>query len=1676
MAYFEGNNVSGSSNTDYIRGYVNASDLMGGAGNDVIFGDFSNIFSETNSNSTLASAKDIDLGSQWYTIPSLLVPDTTPYTMVYVEGDDQWEYFSVTVGAGDIIRVDTDFATFDTVLQLFNGSGIELDWNDDATDEGFLSTESLLEYESLVSQTLYIRLGRYNGTNASNDGSTNVISGYLDEGDQTLLLVSVENHAATGAQVIGNDTISGEDGNDVIFAGGGDDVLLGDSGNFAVFGGNDRIYGEDGNDTIYGAGGDDILYGGSGVDLIYGGHDDDVIYGGTGSDTLFGDNGDDELYGGDGNDTLDGGFSNNELFGENGNDILIVNDGSNTSSYDGGSGVDEIRLSEISDGSGWIANLASGTLDDPSVTGDSIAVVNVENVRGSNNDDVIIGDSANNVIEGFGGNDTLSGGDGNDTFRFNEVRFFNTVQSVDGGNGAADKLAIYNFQGFTNASATAEFSTLTNIEIIDFEDDVGSLDITLTLDLADSSQLANNILINGMDRGGSTETLIIETHDNDFDASLYTFVDWGGQGETGLEIFTSDGTVTGSGRGDTITSTGFNASVINGHGGDDFIIGNNLAETLSGGDGNDTITTNNGIDTVFGGAGDDVIIANGDNIDGGNGVDTVQLSNRNSFFDTNIVSNVEVFEIVNDGLSGTNFVYLSDSTFGGDVDESLTFNIDSTENDFFRAVLQLEGADTNVNLSNWQTNDVVQFTTQVILSDTATSLVTVIGTDFADLFNAGDSGFGLFYGGSGDDELTGGAQGDQFFGEAGNDRLFGYGGDDNLNGGSGDDEIRGGDGNDILEGGAGFDDLNGQDGGDIYVVSAADLATNEIMRDTGSSGIDIIRYDLSGTETLDLRNLDILGMDGAHINNSSAGEATLIFEYGNTGSSNSFSGPLTLSGTDAGDNTLEHFEIYIISGFNFDFSNWTFTDFGSTANGTSASETITFYADNGDNYILTSENDILQIGNGDQFDSWTLDGGIGTDRLDLSTWSDTAGVTVDLLNGTTGGEVAGLTISNFENLTGTQFADTLIGDVSDNDLQGGDGDDALTGGAGDDHLDGGAGTDVAIYGLAQLTDYIIFDIGNGQYSVQARSGLEGTDILTNIENIDINGTVYDLASVAGSILTPGNDNYTGTAGSDTVDGLAGNDRLDGGDGDDILLGNAGADILIGGAGADFLDGGTGFDSVDYRTSTTLVVFNVDTGGTAGEANGDIFANIDRYYLSNFNDTVTGSSANEFFYGEDGNDTINGGGGIDRIYGGEGNDIQRGQDGNDTLYGSAGSDQLNGGVGTDVANYSLAISAVTVDLASGGTVGDAAGDTYFGIEAVYGSDFNDTLIGNSSTNELRGGSGDDTLDGSGGNDRLFGGAGADMLIGGSGIDSAYYTTATAAVTVDLILGGIAGDANGDTYSSIEWVFGSDFSDTITADNNANRIYGEDGDDVIFGEGGNDRLLGGEGNDSIAGGSGVDVIFGQNGDDTLTGNEGNDFFYGGAGADSFDGGADFDTVNYLPASSGVSFDMTTTGLTGEAAGDTYVSIERVLGTGFDDSMRGSAGDDILLGNGGNDYIDGGAGNDSLNGGAGVDSFGYTTNGGDADVISGFTTNEVIYVLGGDTAFDTWTEVQAVGADAGANVIFDFGGGNTLTIVGRNLADLDAGNFDFSGTPPAGEPLSDPDAFAADVVDVFDMDALI
>ncbi|MPZ35430.1 MAG: protease [Rhodospirillales bacterium] len=242
--------------------------------------------------------------------------------------------------------------------------------------------------------------------------------------------------------------------------------------------------------------------------------------------------------------------------------------------------------------------------------------------------------------------------------------------------------------------------------------------------------------------------------------------------------------------------------------------------------------------------------------------------------------------------------------------------------------------------------------------------------------------------------------------------------------------------------------------------------------------------------------------------------------------------------------------------------------------------------------------------------------------------------------------------------------------------------------------------------------------------------------------------------------------------------------------------------------------------------------------------------------------LVGSTGMDWLYGYEGDDTLYGGSGLDRLYGGEDNDM---------LVGGAGADYLDGGTGFDAASYNHSPSAVTVDLKTGvGAGGDAEGDKLTSIETVYGSIYDDWLFGDDGDNWLSGGGGDDLLRGSGGadhldgghgEDELWGGAGADHLDGGSGSDWVGYVNSGVTVNLETNIAS-GGDAEGDTFVSIENVLGSYYADTITGNSEANHLEGRSGDDTLNGGAGDDALNGGTDQDELIGGAGADTfIFSQ-----------------------------------------------------------------------------------------------------------------------------------------------------------------------------------------------------------------------
>jgi len=336
----------------------------------------------------------------------------------------------------------------------------------------------------------------------------------------------------------------------------------------------------------------------------------------------------------------------------------------------------------------------------------------------------------------------------------------------------------------------------------------------------------------------------------------------------------------------------------------------------------------------------------------------------------------------------------------------------------------------------------------------------------------------------------------------------------------------------------------------------------------------------------------------------------------------------------------------------------------------------------------------------------------------------------------------------------------------------------------------------------------------------------------------------------------------GEGGDDNLNGGVGNDHLYGGTGFDELHGSYGHDVLYY-SGAGIYEGGDGSDTFDAHYSEWQYFgyypFNPGVGNYAdepafaagpltnegllidlesnvleergtGAATEDFYApgaapigsgdtemrSIEAYNLTDFGDYFAGDNTPDSISGNGGDDIIEGRGGADYIHGGDGSDTVE--------YGSAG-------------------AGVDVDLERGtGLMSDAEGDTYERIENIRGTSFVDALYGNDAANTILGRAGIDFLEGRGG---------ADVLDGGAGEDTVMYTSSAFGVNVNLArtTEQFFGDAAGDILRDIEHVWGSDFGDVLTGDNEANRIEGRDGTDFIDGGFGNDTLFGMQGVDTV-----------------------------------------------------------------------------------------------------------------------------------------------------------------------------------------------------------------------------------
>ena len=655
-----------------------------------------------------------------------------------------------------------------------------------------------------------------------------------------------------------------------------------------------------------------------------------------------------------------------------------------------------------------------------------------------------------------------------------------------------------------------------------------------------------------------------------------------------------------------------------------------------------------------------------------------------------------------------------------------------------------------------------------------------------------------------------------------------------------------------------------------------------------------------------------------------------------------------------------------------------------------------------------------------------LDGGAGADTLIGGTGNDTyvvdnvgdvitenLGEGTDLVQSsstyTLGANVENLTLTGSAAIDGT-------GNALNN---------FITGNAGDNVLDGGAGTDTLIGGTGNDT-YVVDNVGD----VVTENASEGTDTVDSSITYTLGANVEDLTLTGSSAI-----NGTGNTLANIIIGNSASNSLSGGSGNDILYGGLGADTLDGGTGSDVFvyfsrdeSAGASVDTIKNFVSGTDVI---DVHEALAHSVSWTFANgvstvsvvtADGTMTINVQGTVVASDfviTSNLIWGTDANDTLTGTSTNEFLFGGLGADKMTGGDGDDYYFVDNVGDQVietaGGGHDTVESQVSYVLPSDLEDLLLAGAA------------AINGSGnaLDNTIVGNSAANTLTGGDGNDTLVGGDGDDTLDGGTGADTMVGGLGDDTYVVDNAADVVTEN------AGEGTDTVQASINYTLGANVENLTLTGSSALNGTGNALNNVITGNSAANVLNGGAGADTMAGGLGDDTYVVDNAGDMVTEN-------GGGGTDLVTASASFVL--------GANVENLT--LAGSAA---------INGTG-------NALNNVILGNAAANVLDGGAGADTMAGGTGDDTY-VVDNAGDVALENASKGTDTVvssmadYTLGANIENLTLAEgaingrgndvANTIVGNGGNNLLFGNGGDDTLTGGAGNDELLgDTGNNDMYG----------------------------
>jgi len=1239
-----------------------------------------------------------------------------------------------------------------------------------------------------------------------------------------------------------------------------DDSLTGDNQNNTLSGGS-------GNDWLVGLGGNNILNGGDGSDtasysfmskaislnlstVINANGDVKVVTTGSNYDIL---NSIENVVGTNFNDTLIGDAKNNVIEGGKGTDVIDGKGGIDTVSYEHANDAVVVSLL-LSTQLPFLAGEASG---------DKIS--NVENIRGSQFNDILTGNFDDNVIEGGAGSDLIVGAFGNDT-----ASYEHSFQAVN----VDLKKLVQNSTGDANGDILIGIGNLIGSEVA-----AGHLDQFVTAEPDNHNYLISPTNpLNTFD-----DTLTGDNSNNAINGLAGVDLIYGQGGNDTIHGGEGRDVLFGGDGNDTING-GNDRDFIYGDSGNDTLYGDGANDYLSGGDGNDTLYGGDGDDILQGGEGNDKLYGGlGYNLlEGGAGADYMEGHEKRDLINSATSAQQELGYLSYENSNAAVTINLANGLAqGGDAQGDTWKNIDGvvgsqyndklTGDGFGNRIHGEDGNDTiygdNSNLItitvSFKNTSSVDAVVDLVLNgeqlhidkqikgNKSVNVTLQVNPDLIGYFGVNDFGSpnaidalgvlllstknnnptnvqitGIVLDGvntqteytEGKTEYT-----QSVFDASGQPlnntnsittagqyyenyvRLGGNPtGNDILLGQAGDDALYGMRGDDTISGGAGKDKIDGGTGLDRLSGDEGD----DII--SGGLGNDFI-YGGTGSDKLYAYYAGVYETEAEAANlakNKDRGYEAIV------GDSPSIEPDLLVE--------TPVFDPAALFGGNIS-------------------------ALDGADEIYTSDNPYV---------SYTIYGQGGDDIIHNDVNNRTSNNADFIFGGSS--EVYGmnLALSGYSaflsrsdmsvNAVSYDGNDQIWGHNGTDIVYGGFGNDVIYGGGGDDELGGDLFVQAYAYASPNSisTDYFFVRFSNV-------SAYQGSDVIHGGD---------------------GDDRVVGGLGNDALYGDNGNDRIFGGidivnyahglvymvaadflqtetkvlhDGDDTLSGGAGADLIGGGLGNDTAHGDSGND--------TLLGDNVSLNFADSPILTPETYHFDYY---SFDYSVASNNPRDWLID-----------GQDHLFGDEGNDTIIGLGNDDVLVGGHGADLIVGG-GIDLINFN-----------TGGT-GFFAGnpnDTLEHVVESFYADGNDTIWGDNQVDSPDNINNSDTIIAGFGDDEVYGEEGDDLILG----DNIIFGEP---ITINLVL-----PYNNELHyihDGDDYIDGGKGNDQIVGQGGSDILYGRDGNDTLYADGSNYLIDAPDTSSNfLDGGQGDDILVGYLGDDYLIGGQNNDILVGQGGADTF-----------------------------------------------------------------------------------------------------------------------------------------------------------------------------------------------